>query len=97
MKHPNVIIKACAACLAFDDGFLLVRRNFLLLGVGTGVALLSISSLDEDDSLSSNLLSRASFLSTCLSLQSFVLGGDCDKLLSLVDVSVELLLLSSLS
>ena len=89
------IIKALAACLAFDDTFLLVRQDFLLLDVDAGVALLSIlsiSSSDEDDSLSS--FSRASFSSTCLSLQSFGLGGECDKLVLLVDVSVELFLLS---
>ena len=100
MKHANVIIKACAARLAFDDAFLLVRQDFLLLDVGAGIALLSIlsiSSSDEDDSLSSNSLSRASFSSTCLSLQSFVLGVDCDELLSLVDVSIESLSPSSLS
>ena len=98
MKHPIVIIEACAACLAFDDAFLVGRQDFLLLDVGAGVVLLSIlsiSSLDEDDSLHSFF--RASFSSTCLSLQSFVLGDNCDKLSLLVDKSVESLLLSSLS
>ena len=98
MKHPIVIIKVLAASLAFDDTFLLVRRDFLLLDVGAGVALLSIlsiSSLDEDDSLLS--FSRASFSSTCLSLQSLGVGGDCDEFVLLVDESADslLLLLSS--
>ena len=99
MKHPRAIIIACTACIALDDDdFLLVRQDFLRLDVGAGVALLfilSISSLDKDDSLLS--FSRASFSSTCLSLQSFVLGGDCDELSSLLDVSTESLSLSSLS
>ena len=98
MKHPNVIIKARAAHLAFDDAFLLVRQDFLLLNIGAGVALLSIlsiSSSDEDDSLPS--FSRASFSSTCLSLQSFGLGGDCDEVVLLVDVSADSFLLLSLS
>ena len=98
MKHPIVIIKACVACLTFDDTFLLVRQGFLLLDVGAGVALLSIlsiSSSDEDHSLSS--FSRVSFSSTSLSLQSFGLGGDCDKLVLVVDVAVELFPLSSSS
>ena len=81
MTYPTVIIKAQAACLVFDDTFLLVRQDFLLLDIGARVTLLSIlsiSSEDEEDSLSSDSLSRASFSSTCLSLQSFVLGADCD-------------------
>ena len=88
MKHPIVIIKALAASLAFDDTLLVVRQDFLLLDVGAEVALLSIlsiSSFDEDDSLPS--FSRASFSSTCLSLQSLGLGGECDKFVLPVDVS----------
>ena len=100
MKHPIVIIIACAACLAFDDDFMLVRQDFLLLDISARVVLLSIlsiSSADEEDSLSPDSLSRASFLSTCLSCQSFVLGADCDELLLLLDVSTDLLSLSLLS
>ena len=98
MKHPTVIIKALAARVAFDDTLLLVRQDFLLLDVGAGVALLSIlsiSSFDEDDSLPS--FSRASFSSTCLSLQSLGLGGECDEFVLFVDVSADSFLLSSSS